>query len=239
MGAVFGFAASVVGVVGHAKRVLVALLFHGGRASVSFRRFGCIERGHHIGRVAVLVGAVAVAAIHGCSRGMPAYPEPPQARSAVAVIASFAKTWQVVMDEFTGNSVSSNIKIRTVDRSSGLIVAEAVPPPVPMRAPKVAGERWRSIPDSLADCGTPPWARRSDGEGRLRPESAVYAERVKGDSATTTVHVTVEWTRWDSIDEQGSLEAGAPSRRTVCTSSGVWESQFERRVKANAERRAP
>jgi hypothetical protein len=72
------------------------------------------------------------------------------------------------------------------------------------------GRRW-------ADCGT-------SGGGRLRPDHATYNVLVRGDSATATVKATVRWV--GSGEKEGPIE---------CSTTHVWEQDFEYDVKARAE----
>src|SRR5690242_4566928 len=89
-------------------------------------------------------------------------PAPPAPRSGMEVSASFGKTWSAVIDVFA----ERNIPIKTIDRASGLVVAE--PQGVPTRT------------DGLADCGTI--------IGRpIYPDHATWNVLVRGDSARSTV----------------------------------------------------
>src|SRR6266705_3775805 len=108
-------------------------------------------------------------AIVGCSVQAPA---PPVPRAGVTqVAASFSKTWDAVIDDFA----SQNVPIKTIDRTSGLIVAER------LSVARDAGD--------VADCGTDMMI------GRLYPTSATYNVLVRGDSTKSTVRVTVRWLR--------------------------------------------
>ncbi len=122
-------------------------------------------------------------------------------RTPVPVAAAFAKTWEAGVDVFA----DKNIGIRTLDRSSGLIVADPVSVPIKTRNPRT--------PLELADCG------RNEFGYYEQPTNATYNVRVRGDSVRSTVLVTV---RWMSI-------------QTTCTSTGVWEREFEKLVKEKAE----
>jgi hypothetical protein len=68
-----------------------------------------------------------------------------------------------------------------------------------------------------ADCG-------SFKSTPIVPDHVVYNVRVLGDSSQSTVRVTTRWT-------QGS-KSELPSD---CPSKGVWETDFEKAVKARAE----
>ena len=128
-------------------------------------------------------------------------PSPPAPNPAMAVNASFGRTWNAAIDVFAAR----NIPIETLDRASGLIVAqpEAVP------SPQNAAARV-----ALADCG-------SDALGTQGyPETAYYNVLVRGDSVRSTVHVTVKW-----IGDLG----------TVCSTRGIFEQGFAESVKQKAE----
>ena len=153
-----------------------------------------------------LVVLVATAA---CVAPLP--PPAPQLRPAATVNGSFGRTWQAAVDVFA----DKNIGIRTIDRSSGLIVADPVSVPADARA-------GFNQPNPLADCGKDMLAHYPP------PSSAAYNVRVRGDSSTSTVLVTVRW-----ITTYSNLAA----KEVVCASRGVWEGEFEAAVKSKAERR--
>src|SRR4051812_31682527 len=100
-------------------------------------------------------------------------PGAPAPHSAMGVNASLAKTWDAVIDVFA----SKNIPIKTMDHSSGFIVAEE------MRVPRPQGRGGES---PYADCG-------SYNKIPYAPTDANYNIRVKGDSVRSTVQVTVFW----------------------------------------------
>ena len=109
-------------------------------------------------------------AIVGCSVQAPAPPVPRSGATEVA--ASFSKTWDAVIDDFA----SQNVPIKTIDRTSGLIVAER------LSVGPEDGKLW-------ADCGSDMMI------GKLYPTSATYNVLVRGDSTKSTVRVTVRWLR--------------------------------------------
>ena len=149
----------------------------------------------------------ALVAIVGCIPPVP--PATPIARPPVPVAAPFAKTWEASVDVFA----DKNIGVRTIDRSSGLIVADPVTVPIKFQNPKT--------PIEVADCG--------QSYGRYeQPTNATYNVRVRGDTVGSTVLVTVRW-----VIAETSI-----SREIACTSTGVWEREFEKLVKEKAEARA-
>ena len=119
------------------------------RAVIHIRRFSCL---------------VTVVLIAGCTPTMPA---PPAPRTATPVSASFGKTWNAVVDQFA----EQNIPIKTIDRASGLIVAD------PQRVSSGSG---------IADCG-------SNGMSALDPDEATWNVLVRGDSTSSTVKATVRF----------------------------------------------
>lgn len=147
------------------------------------------------------LGLCALIAVLGCASTPPA---PPVPRTAVDVNASFGKTWDAVIDVFAAR----NISIKTLDRASGLIVAERQ---------AVAPDEARS----LADCGTAFGVQ-------VRAEAAFWNVLVRGDSTHATVRATVRFT-------EGGEGSRITSRETECSSRGGWESALEGRVKAAAE----
>lgn len=157
-------------------------------------------------------GAVAAIAIVGC---MPRYvaPPPAPARSATTVAASAGKTWESVIDVFT----ERHVPIRTMDRASGLIVAE------PQRVDD-------ANPDALADCGS-----MTNGGAHLSPTDAVWNVLVRGDSSASTVKATVRFS-WTNAAARSTADARPGGLATKpCESRGVWESALEQRIKAAAE----
>ncbi len=138
-------------------------------------------------------------------------PAPAPVRLWSPVSAPFAETWMAAVDAFA----DKNIGIRTIDRSSGLIVADPVSVPAP-----VGAEATRT-PSTLADCGR-------DILGMYDfPTSAVYNVRVRGDSLSSTVLVSVRW-----------VHVLLTLPETVCASSGLWETAFEKAIKDKAEGRS-
>lgn len=98
----------------------------------------------------------------GCLKPPRTYPIP----AAMPVGASFGRTWDAVIDRFAAD----NIPIKTIERVSGIIVAEPL-----LVSPEINPE--------YADCGTGslmnPIARQ-----------ASYNVRVSGDSTSSQVRVT-------------------------------------------------
>lgn len=148
----------------------------------------------------------------GC---IPSYVPPtvvPVPRLGTEVAASFGKTWDAVIDVFS----ERNIGIKTLDRSSGLIVAENA-------SVRVAdAKEW-------ADCGTLPGAHpNSIAAAALNAKIARYNILVRGDSTRTTVKATVQFSApdmrmWAQTDE--------------CQSRGVWERGVEEQISTRVQRK--
>ena len=128
----------------------------------------------------------------------------PEIRAPTPVNASFAKSWNAVIDIFANQS----IPIRTIDRSSGLIVTDQL---------------YVSQNDAIAwaDCGTDP-----SGE-KVAPAHATYNVVVRGDSARSSVRTTVRFA--DRYSATGTLVA------YDCVSRGVWETGMEATIRDMAE----
>lgn len=157
------------------------------------------------------ISAALLLGLTGCLHSVPPTAIPP--RPPVPVRASFSRTWEAAVDAFSDKT----IPIKTIDRSSGLIVGEQlrVPPP-----PHSASQ-----PSNLADCG-----QLLQGTFH-QPRFADYNVRIRGDSSAATVLVTVRWTAYDY--------AATKAPQFDCVSRGVWEREFELAVKDRAERRSP
>jgi len=112
-------------------------------------------------------GLLILLTLGACSFVPPSTIATPRAPAPIA--ASFARTWNAVIDVFA----DKNIPIRTIDRASGFIATDAL---------SAAGSDT-----TWADCGTGPLG------GTLRPTLATYNVLVRSDSAASTVHVTVTW----------------------------------------------
>lgn len=136
----------------------------------------------------------------------------PTPRVGTEVAASFGKTWDAVIDVFS----ERNIGIKTLDRSSGLVVAET------SRVPRENEKEW-------ADCGTIPGAHpKSLAAAALVAKTAQYNILVRGDSTRATVKATVQFKNpdlvmWAKTDE--------------CQSRGVWEKAAEEQISARAQRK--
>lgn len=155
------------------------------------------------GRLAAAVVALLCTA---CIHMVP--PSPAVPHGPMDVNASTTKTWDAVIDVFA----SKNIPIKTMDHSSGFIVAEE------MRVPQPEG---RGVKSQYADCG-------SYNRLPYLPTHANYNVRVKGDTTHSTVQVAVFWKSVLNPTSGAAIQ---------CTTKGVWETDAETEIKELAEKR--
>jgi hypothetical protein len=128
------------------------------------------------------------------------------------VTAPFSKTWDAVIDVFG----ERDLGIKTIDRSSGLIVP----------ADYLIPESDRRF--SYANCGK---LLGSD----IAPTVAHFNVIVRGDSSKSTVRVRAFYDHSKSMGLRGELQREAGD----CSSSGEFESQLETAIAARAEGREP
>jgi hypothetical protein len=112
----------------------------------------------------ITLATLVLALLAGCT---PPAPAPPRPLSPVA--APFATTWNALVDVFA----ERNIPIKTIDRSSGLLIAELASVPLSMEG-------------KYFSCGTLA-ALLSD------PITAAYNITVRGDSTTSQIRAAVSW----------------------------------------------
>jgi hypothetical protein len=135
-------------------------------------------------------------------------PEPPSPRDATQVNASMGRTWNAVIDLFAART----IPIRTIERSSGIIVTEQL-------SVGVEGDQW-------ADCGK---SKGWGGTNHYAPNFATYNVLVRGDSAHSSVKTTVRWVLSDFKHPLAGNEV------TECSTKHVFERLFEAETKSRAE----
>ncbi|HEV8380972.1 MAG TPA: hypothetical protein VGQ29_05265 [Gemmatimonadales bacterium] len=133
-----------------------------------------------------------------CSHAPPA---PVAPRTAAPVSAPARRTWDTAVDVL----VSRGVPIRSMERATGHIVTDQV------GVKRQQGLTW-------ADCG--------GVLGRVHPDAASYEVFVLGDSAASTVKVTVRW-------------GSAVIPRLKCTSLNVVENEMEGAIRVAAETAAP
>lgn len=136
-------------------------------------------------------------------------PGPPRPAAAVQVAASFGRTWDAVITHLTGDFVP----IRTIDRTSGLIVTDEL-------TVRLITGRDSTFAASLADCGRlhAPWL----------PNLALYNIVVRGDSSRASVLVFARFRYARPI-------LFAPP--ITCSTKGNYERDLHARIKTLAEQR--
>lgn len=103
--------------------------------------------------------------VNSCVAPVP--PAPLAPRPALEVAAPFSRTWDAAIDHFATN----NIQIKTIDRASGILVAE------PMTTSGTL----------FADCG------RTMLDMPIVPTHATWNLLVRGDSVKSTVKATIRF----------------------------------------------
>jgi hypothetical protein len=162
---------------------------------------------------------LAVAAMSGTAIGCTGYVRPgaPTPSMGIEIPASFGSTWEAVVDLFT----EQNVGVRTLDLSSGLVVAEKS-----LVVPRMRSPMRRATPESEAAMSTLRWADCGQRYGNpIFPTIVSYSVVVRGDSVRAFVRANAEWR---------NSEAGAVR---PCVTRGVWESNFEKQVRDLVTRR--
>lgn len=154
---------------------------------------------------AQLVGALALGA---CAKYYPPVAVAP--RAAWKVAAPFEKTWNAVIDVFA----EQNTPIQTIDRSSGLLVAERAV--IPLQT--TAQQQYALL---LADCGL---LRNGGNTVHYWPTTATYNVVVRSSADGSTVKVTAKF-----------LSVSA-SNRFECVSHGRYETETEIAIQSRAEK---
>lgn len=163
-----------------------------------------MRRNRTIPRLPRPLSVMLLALAGGCATTISTVPPAPE-RSAQAVSASFDRTWDATIDVFANR----NTPVATLDRSSGLIMAQ------PLTVSPLDARKWANCPVVETSFSRFDYiARRADFSVLVRPTEA-----------GTTVRVSARW-------------VGAAYGTEVamdCQSTGVWESEFERMIKSAAE----
>jgi len=132
-------------------------------------------------------------------------------REATPISASASRTWDAVADAFASRA----IPIRTMERASGLIVTDAVD------VEERQATRWAKrcgMTEFSTDIPLPIVP--------VFPDRAAYKVLVRGDSATSTVSVTVRWTHGGVPEDPQVVE---------CRTKDVRERELEAAIKLGAE----
>ena len=152
-----------------------------------------------------LIASLGALIVLACA--VPKAPPPPTPRAPVEVNAAFGKTWNAVVDFLADN----RIVVRTIDRESGLIVAEPV---------RYEYKRGEQLP---ADCG-------NNIYGAVSPSEGTYSIIVRGDDVRSTVRADVRF-RYIDPDPEDTLSGSFD-----CSSTGIWERRLTDSVAARATR---
>lgn len=167
-------------------------------------------------RKTALIAGVMLSGATGCTPAF-VYPGTQELRGRTAVAASFDRTWETAVSYFA----ERNIAIRTIEKASGIIVAE---PGRANLANRHATANKYAPPDSYdpiyADCGS------RKGYWPPEPTAALYNVRVLGDDVRSSVQVNARFISSGYTANPGPLD---------CRSTGKWESDIETYIKANAE----
>lgn len=173
-------------------------------------------------RPVVLIAAVAT--LGTCVSYQP--PQSPAPREGTQATAPFDSTWSAVVSYFA----SRNLSIRTIEKASGIIVAEAGRADLlanrPVQIDANGNHMYRNGKPVLgapvyADCGTikgPP----------VDPITGAFNVFVRANGAGSIVKASVRYT-------SQYLTAAGPIA-VECVSLGKWESELEALVKEQVER---
>lgn len=166
-----------------------------------------------------LLGVVLVLALPACATKY-VDPAPPTVLPATAVAASYDRTWEATVTWFA----ERNISIQTIEKASGIIVADVPVRYMPNRTP-VLDKKGRELlykqsPPVYADCGS------KNGWG-YNPTSMIYNIRVLGDGSKSTVQVNSRYV--------SNRRTAPPPELVDCSSTGKWERDIQSYIKAKAE----
>lgn len=164
-----------------------------------------------------------VAGLSGCFKYTPPSMRPIRSPSVIA--APFDSTWGAVISWFA----ERNIPIRTIEKASGIVVAEPSQFDIRNREAilDAKGKQRRETsgagqlmfgPPLYADCG------QIAGLPPIDPSSAVFNVRVTGDAKSSTFQVNVRFA--------GTQFSDPKSAAAQCVSTGRWESEIEAFVRA-------
>ena len=175
-------------------------------------------------RPSVVLAALLAPLITACVKYQP--PRSLAPRDGTQISAPFDSTWVSVVAYFAGR----NISIRTIEKASGIIVAEAGRADLlanrPVQIDANGNHMYRNGQPVLgapvyADCGTikgPP----------VDPVTAAFNVFVRTNGAGSIVKASVRYT-------SQYLTAAGPIA-VECVSLGRWETELEALVKAHVER---
>jgi hypothetical protein len=161
---------------------------------------------------------------------IPRKPHAAAVRTGTPVNGSVTRAWDAVVALYG----DKNLPIRTLDRTSGIIIGDAA-----TVTDKYANAEWY-------DCG-------NGIQGTNPARRAFINATVTGDSVHAMVHVTARWETWvggtlanaSNAPVQGGWDGsrwktwvgGDVEHTWECTTQGGWESDFESQVKTRTEGR--
>ncbi len=160
--------------------------------------------------------AIAAATLTGCLPGYVA-PAPAPVRAETRVAAPFDSTWSAVVGYFA----ERNIEIKTIEKASGIIVAETARADNLKNRELLLSPKGRPMyengarmvgPARFAECGTL-------GRVQLDPVTAAYNVRVTGDGTSAAFRVNARFSTRVTVQ-------GVPTL-TECASVGAWENDME------------
>lgn len=166
----------------------------------------------------VSVSVLLIVSFAACAKPIILRPEPAPVLPPVPLTSSFDRTWDASVSWFA----ERNIPITTIEKASGVIMAELKNGLLPNRSSTAAKTKEASAkqsPPLYADCGT------RDGVG-YDPTGVIYNIRVTGDARKSTAQVNAKYT------QDGS---GVGNSFFVCSSTGKWESDVQAFIKSRAE----
>ncbi len=178
-------------------------------------------------RSGLLFAVLSVVSLTACGTG---YVPPRLAvvpREATPVSASYDTTWATVVSYFADR----NVAIRTIEKASGIIVAEALRADMQNREP-IKDKKGKVVHylGSLPQLGPPIFADCGSSEGYpLDLLAASFNVRVLGDKNRSTVRVTARFTT--------AYGTGVGRQVVDCVSTGKFEMDLEARVKKVADTR--
>ena len=132
----------------------------------------------------------------------------------VTVAVPYEQTWQAVIEVFAQNQ----IPIKTIDRASGLLVAEPLRFNLRNFSSSYTGKMGSLVTSDYeyADCGHSAAIKYNPTFARFNAQI-----RQKGDSSVLRVNVLYEWTPQTNLERQYENQL----ERKICVSTGKWENE--------------
>jgi len=147
-------------------------------------------------------------------------PTPKPVLPPTPMAANFDRAWDAAVGWFA----ERNIPIQTIEKASGIIVADVniryLPNRVDVLDKNGKRQSWKQSAPVYADCGGPSSGWQFD------PTSMIYNIRVKGDGAASSVQVNARY-----VTEGNANHA----HFAACSSTGKWEDEIQAYIKQKAE----